>query len=49
MHFPGVNPKQCEISRGDQEKVMWNFYNSHTQPVTTGSRNYGKHTVITVF
>ena len=26
VHFPGVNQKQCDISRGDQEKVMWNFY-----------------------
>ena len=26
VHFPGVNQKQCEIFRGDQEKVMWNFY-----------------------
>ena len=26
VHFPGVNQKQCEISRGDQEKIMWNFY-----------------------
>ena len=25
VHFPGVNQKQCEISRGDK-KVMWNFY-----------------------
>ena len=26
VHFPGVIQKQCDISRGDQEKVMWNFY-----------------------
>ena len=26
VHFPGVNQKQCEISMGDQENVMWNFY-----------------------
>ena len=26
VHFPGVNQKQCEISMGDQEKIMWNFY-----------------------
>ena len=22
VHFPGVNQKQCEISRGDQEKIL---------------------------
>ena len=25
VHFPGVNEKQCEISRDDQENIMWNF------------------------
>ena len=25
LHFPGVNQEQCEISRGDQEKIVWNF------------------------
>ena len=26
VYFPGVNHKQRETSRGDQENIMWNFY-----------------------
>ena len=26
VDFPGVNQKQCEISKDDQENIMWNFY-----------------------
>ena len=26
LRFPAVNQKQCEISRGDQAKIMWNLY-----------------------
>ena len=28
VDFPGVNYKQHGISRGDQEKIMWNFQGS---------------------
>ena len=28
VDFPGVNFKQHVISRGDQEKIMWNFQGS---------------------
>ena len=28
MEFPGVNWKQSAISKGDQEKIMWNFQGS---------------------
>ena len=26
VHFSGINQKQYEISRSDQEKIMCNFY-----------------------
>ena len=26
VDFPGVNQKQCEIPKDDQENIMWNFY-----------------------
>ena len=30
MEIPGVNQnqKRSEVSRGDQEKIMWNFHGS---------------------
>ena len=28
MDLPWVNSKQCGISRGDQEKLYWNFQGS---------------------
>ena len=35
MEIPGVNQnqKRSEVSRGDQEKIMWNFHGSWFLPM----------------
>ena len=46
MEFPGIDEKRSGISRGDQEKIMWNFqwgsfvlFRSGISKVTSKPRN----------